>query len=281
MKKRLKKKQVKKALQKKAMPYASKLGLSKKDVEKANIKTLENIPKKAKSEQRKKQRKALYEKKINLLKQQGYDTSRLTKKESEHIRLKDIQNKKVRLKDYPQLFDFNKVKKFSPNRHFYISYWDYTGERSFEDILSDFQNLSDDELLKRLKNIVNMPKTFSKYLVGSGSSGSAGEAVFYHGDSDIIKRFDRDMKNDDERWKNHPKRKRHGGQFKGHQVLTDENGHIDIGEATGHSLLVIINAVMRNVTEENRDIFYRDITTFLRRSFIDFYRLLPKLPYRK
>lgn len=279
MNKRQWKKQQKKTLQRDARRYQKILKLSDRDIKNASVDTLKSIPKKAKTVQRKQQRERLHDKKINLLKEKGFDTSSLTKKQVEHIHLKDIESNKIKLKDYPYLFDFNKVKKLPPNRHLYITYMDYSGERSFEEILRDYENMSDKRLLELLNHIVNMPKTFSRFF-NTGSSGSAGESKFYFGDKDVIKDFDRDVKQEDARWKNHPKRKRHTGAYKGHQTLTDEYGNIDIGEVTGHGLLVIMNAIMHNVTEEERDTFYRDITNFLRRSFVDFYRLLPKSPKR-
>ena len=257
------------------------LKVSDEQIEKASLRSLKSLSNKAvkiQAENRKKRRRENLQKnrtfKASVLKALGIDTVGLSVKQIDKVKLKDIETRQVTPENYPSLFyniDFNKVYKLPKNKNFYFAFRDYAGERSFNDILSDYEKLSDNELMERLESIVSLPATYKKGVAGT-SSGAAGDYKFQTASARTIMMFNHDK---DEQNKRKTKRKKHLGSYKGFQVLRS-GGTFVISEVTPHRLLVVANALMYNITELDRMTFYRNFYKAVNDAIPRLGKILPK-----
>lgn len=280
--KRQKKKQQKRLLQQQVKAQSKLLNINEKQVEKASYSTLKTLSEKAEKVQHKqrKQKRANSRRNTRLKKQKylesiGIDVWKLKVKDIDSVKIKDIEERRVNSSNYPDLFkgvfDYDKVYILPDNQHFFFAYRDFAGERSFEEILSQYENLPVDVLLNRLESIVNLPASYQKGISGS-SSGSAGDYKFQCADRKTIQMFNRETYNQNRR---KTKRKKHGGQYKGYQVLKSGR-NISIDKVTPRRLLVVANAIMHNVTELDRRTFYQNFYTAVSKTMPDFAKQLPK-----
>ena len=272
--KRQRKKQQKKVLQQKvAQDYSGKKrisNLSISELEKESKRQTEY--KRAKRLQKEREyKRELYNRKYDALKALNIDVSKLTKKQINSLKLKDLKNDNVNKYTYPQFYglhmlDFNKVYSLGGNK-LYLAFRDFTGETSLEEIISEFSGMSDAELLQNLEYLVNLPTLGG----GRGSSGAAGDYKFIIAPQAVIQDFQRETYNTNRR----KKTRLHKGQYKGFQVL--KNGRYSgFKNVTPHNMLVLANAIMSHVTELDRLNFYQRFYNDMCKYIPEFGDILPK-----
>lgn len=271
MNKRQKKKNLKKQLKKQV---ATSRKLTEKEIKKYDFNTLISISQaEEKRQQRKDAKKRLRNRKKQALEKQGINPFEFTLKEIDSIKVKDIENGYLDRKHYPRffenVFDFSKVYTLKNNEEMYIAFRDFAGETSLEQILSDYQNKSNDELLSLLEQIVREPKSYSKRSK-TGSSGSAGDYKFTVGQNISVFADRRDSYNSNRR----KRTKQVKGNYKGYQTL--KNGHYNtFKQFTPRAMLIVANAIMRNVTENDRFTFYESFYYEMCKHAPDFGEILP------
>ena len=272
--KRQRKKQQKKVLQQRvAQDYTG-----KKRISNLSIAELEQESKRqadyrrAKKLQKEREyKRSLYERKYNALKKKNIDVSKLTKKQIMSLKVKDIQNDNITKYNYPQFYglhmiDFNKVYSLGANK-MYLAFRDFTGETSLEEIISEFSNMSDADLLANLEYLVNLPTRGGGR---KGSNGVAGDYKFIIAPQAVIEDFQRDTYN-----KNRRKKTRlHKGQYKGYQVLK-HGRYSGFKNVTPHNMLVLANAIMSHVTEQDRLNFYQRFYIDMGKYIPEFAEILP------
>ena len=199
---------------------------------------------------------------------------------------------------YPFLFEDNKVSKEVKKKvknigekvyklpegiGLYFAYMDISGEQDFEELLKRYNRKSTNDLIEKIKGLLNTLPQFDKELYKKSkgtegtSSGKCGVANFHLTKINTIKAIDReDNKEENLRMKNAPKRKRvHSGEHRFWQTLTDDNGNIYFTEFTLHKLLVVITAIMDNIFEVDRFDFYDDVDTQVTSYFEELADVLP------
>lgn len=238
----------------------------------------------------------------------GIDPKFLTTQNLRKVKVKDFPqgelNKKGTKKgninkiNYPFLFEENKVSKtvkkkvknigekvykLPQGKGLYFAYMDISGEQDFEELLKRYNRKSTNELLEKIKGLLNTLPQFDKELYKKSkgqegtSSGKCGVANFHLTDIDMIKNIDNaDRKDENRRLKNDPQRKRiHSDNAKYWQTLNDRNGNIYITEFTLHKLLVVITAILDNIFEVDRFDFYDDVYTQVTSYFEELADILP------
>ena len=199
---------------------------------------------------------------------------------------------------YPFLFEENKVSKEVKKKvknigekvyklpegiGLYFAYMDISGEQDFEQLLARYSRKSTNNLIEKIKGLLNTLPQFDKELYKKSkgsegtSSGKCGVANFHLTDINTIKMIDKyDNKQENLRMRNAPKRHRvHSGANRYWQTLTDDNGNIYFTEFTLHKLLVVITAIMDNIFEVDRFDFYDDVYTQVTSYFEELADVLP------
>ena len=198
---------------------------------------------------------------------------------------------------YPFLFEENKVSKTVKKKvknigekvyklpegiGLYFAYMDISGEQDFEQLLARYNRKSTNELIEKIKGLLNTLPQFDKELykkskgTEGNSSGKCGVANFHLTDIETIKSIDNYDKRESSRMRNAPQRKRvHSGDNRFWQTLTDDNGNIYFTEFTLHKLLVVITAIMDNIFEVDRFDFYDDVYTQVTSYFEELADVLP------
>ena len=237
----------------------------------------------------------------------GIDPKFLTTQNLRKVKVKDFPKGEVNKKGtkqgninkitYPFLFEENKVSKTVKKKvknigekvyklpegiGLYFAYMDISGEQDFEQLLARYNRKSTNDLIEKIKGLLNTLPQFDKDLYkkskGSegNSSGKCGVANFHLTDIDTIKRLDDYDKRESSRMRNAPQRKRvHSGDNRYWQTLTDDNGNIYFREFTLHKLLVVITAIMDNIFEVDRFDFYDDVYTQVTSYFEELADVLP------
>ena len=250
----------------------------------------------------------LTSKKYFALLELGIDPKFLTTQNLRKVKVKDFPkgnlNKKGTKKgninkiNYPFLFEENKVTrevkkkvkkiggkvyKLPEGVGLYFAYMDISGEQDFEELLTRYNRKSTNELIEKVKGLLNTLPQFDKELYKKSkgtdgtSSGKCGVANFHLTDIETIKMIDDyDNKKENLRMRNAPERKRvHSGNNRYWQTLTDDNGNIYFTEFTLHKLLVVITAIMDNIFEVDRFDFYDDVYTQVTSYFEELADVLP------
>ena len=250
----------------------------------------------------------LTSKKYFALLELGIEPKFLTTKNLRKVKVKDfpkgVLNKKgtkqgnINKITYPFLFEDNKVSKEVKKKvknigekvyklpegiGLYFAYMDISGEQDFEQLLKRYNRKTTNELLEKIKGLLNTLPQFDKELYKKSkgsegtSSGKCGVANFHLTDINTIKMIDKyDNKQENLRMRNAPKRKRvHSGDNRYWQTLTDDNGNIYFTEFTLHKLLVVITAIMDNIFEVDRFDFYDDVYTQVTSYFEELADVLP------
>ena len=237
----------------------------------------------------------------------GIDTKFLTTQNLRKVKVKDFPKGDVNKKGtrqgninkitYPFLYEENKVTKtvkkkvknigekvykLPEGKGLYFAYMDISGEQDFEQLLARYNRKSTNDLIEKIKGLLNTLPQFDKELYKKSkgsegtSSGKCGVANFHLAPIDTIKSIDAYDKRESSRMKNAPKRKRvHTGQNRYWQTLTDDKGNIYFTEFTLHKLLVVITAIMDNIFEVDRFDFYDDVYTHVTTYFEELADVLP------
>lgn len=271
----------KKALLRKLSPKRELVNVTEKQLQRASLKTLQSLTEKADKVQkvnrlkrRNERREELYNEKKIALDRMGIDVNRLTKRQIMSVKLKDIQERNINEESYPSIWyaiNFDKTYILPKDSYLFFEFRDFAGERSFDDILDDFEKMTPEQLLLSLKTIVEMPHSYNKK-TRSGSSGVAGDYKFIASTDENIYLFHQEI---NEELENKTHRKRHTGMFKGFQRLYS-NGSPIIRKATPRRLLVVANAMMYNITEIDRDSFYKQFYWAMKKAIPELFRILPK-----
>lgn len=232
------------------------------------------------------------------LEKQGYTDAmkrgKISDKQIDSIKLKDIESGRISRENYPFLyyntkFNFDKVYRLPDNKRLYVAFRDFQGELDIEDAMREFSRYSNDELLTFLEGIAETPPSYQKGVSGS-SSGRAGAYKFVMADQEVIKMFNQESYNETRKDKRalkaqqtgkaqRKKRRQHfKGDTVGYQVIKDGN-RVSHDEVTPRNLLIMANAIMYNVTEQDRTAFYRRFYTDITRSVPDMLEVLPKPKY--
>ena len=250
----------------------------------------------------------LTSKKYFALLELGIDPKFLTTQNLRKVKVKDFPKGEVNKKGtkqgninkitYPFLFEENKVSKEVKKKvknigekvyklpegiGLYFAYMDISGEQDFEQLLARYNRKSTNDLIEKIKGLLNTLPQFDKdlYKKSKGtegtSSGKCGVANFHLTDINTIKIIDMfDNKQENLRMRNGPERRRvHSGNNRYWQTLTDDNGNIYFTEFTLHKLLVVITAIMDNIFEVDRFDFYDDVYTQVTSYFEELADVLP------
>ena len=249
----------------------------------------------------------LTSKKYFALLELGIETKFLTTQNLRKVKVKDFPKGEINKKgtkkgninkiNYPFLFEENKVSKTVKKKvknigekvyklpegiGIYFAYMDISGEQDFEQLLTRYNRKSTNELIEKVKGLLNTLPQFDKELYKKSkgtegtSSGKCGVANFHLTDINTIKTIDDYDKRESSRMSNAPQRKRvHTGQNRYWQTLTDDNGNIYFTEFTLHKLLVVVTAIMDNIFEVDRFDFYDDVYTQVTSYFEELADVLP------
>ena len=250
----------------------------------------------------------LTSKKYFALLELGIEPKFLTTQNLRKVKVKDFPKGEVNKKGtkqgninkitYPFLFEENKVTKEVKKKvkkiggkvyklpegvGLYFAYMDISGEQDFEQLLARYNRKSTNDLIEKIKGLLNTLPQFDKELYKKSkgtegtSSGKCGVANFHLTDIETIKTIDTyDNKKENLRMTNAPERKRvHSGNNRYWQTLTDDNGNIYFTEFTLHKLLVVITAIMDNIFEVDRFDFYDDVYTQVTAYFEELADVLP------
>ena len=249
----------------------------------------------------------LTSKKYFALLELGIDPKFLTTQNLRKVKVKDFPKGELNKKGtkqgninkitYPFLFEENKLSKTVKKKvknigekvyklpkgiGLYFAYMDISGEQDFEQLLARYNRKSTNNLIEKIKGLLNTLPQFDKALYKKSkgtegtSSGKCGVANFHLTDINTIKRLDDYDKRESSRMRNAPKRKRvHSGDNRYWQTLTDDNGNIYFTEFTLHKLLVVITAIMDNIFEVDRFDFYDDVYTQVTSYFEELADVLP------
>ena len=305
--KRQKKKNLKKLQQQQTLKRRKNLKNVSRETSKTNV-SRETSKYKSKSKSSKYQDQLKFtSKKYFALLELGIDPKFLTTQNLRKVKVKDFPQGEINKKGskqgninkitYPFLFEENKVSKTVKKKvknigekvyklpegiGLYFAYMDISGEQDFEQLLARYNRKSTNDLIEKIKGLLNTLPQFDKELYKKSkgsegtSSGKCGVANFHLAPIDTIKSIDAYDKRESSRMRNNPQRKRvHTGQNRYWQTLTDDNGNIYFTEFTLHKLLVVITAIMDNIFEVDRFDFYDDVYTQVTSYFEELADVLP------
>ncbi len=284
-----------------------------KSVSRETLKTKSNVSRET-SKYKSKSKSSKYQDQLKLtskkyfaLLELGIDTKFLTTQNLRKVKVKDFPQGELNKKGtkqgninkitYPFLFEENKVSKEVKKKvkniaekvyklpegiGLYFAYMDISGEQDFEQLLARYNRKSTNDLIEKIKGLLNTLPQFDKELYKKSkgtegtSSGKCGVANFHLAPIDTIKSIDDYDKRESSRMRNAPERKRvHSGNNRYWQTLTDDNGNIYFTEFTLHKLLVVVTAIMDNIFEVDRFDFYDDVYTQVTSYFEELADVLP------
>ena len=216
---------------------------------------------------------------------------KISNKKIDSIKLSDIENGRVNRETYPWLFydttfNFDKVYQFKNGKRMFVAFRDYQGELDIEDALNQFSRYSNGELLDFLQGIVETPPTYQRGVSGS-SSGKAGGFRFMVADQGVIEMFNKDAyqqtvkdrrakkSQDSGKTRRKKRRQQYKGENVGFQVLKDGR-RVSYDKVTPRNLLIMANAIMYNVTEQDRLTFYTRFYTDVTKDIPEMIQILPK-----
>lgn len=211
-----------------------------------------------------------------------------TAKFIDSLKLEDLKKGKYKRRDLLEYipedkrkpidtFDFEKEYEIPGGKKLHFAFRALNGEKDIEEELRRFSRYSNEELIDFLRSIKNMPLTASKRQKGKkgrsvGSSGQAGEAMIKLNSQDALKDVYGKEYNDDRRANNFSKllaktAKKKGVDFQHSGVdyhwqsikQKDDQGRLKAyTKISARKLLIIGNAILWNITERDRQGFYRE-----------------------
>lgn len=198
----------------------------------------------------------------------------------DRISLKDIENGNFSIADFPGIYnentiDFDKEYSVPDGKRIYFAFRALNGEIDISEELQRYSKYSNTELINNLKSLKNKPLTATRNKKGSkgkniGSSGKAGEGQVSLLSTNSFQSLYNENYNANRRANTHAKKLSKNSQKKGisfqHSGIDYHWQYIsqsfDGNRATGYSkisirkLLVIGNAVMDNIREDDRKGWY-------------------------
>lgn len=179
------------------------------------------------------------------------------------IKQSDVSSQKAtdsiinRLRDSGYDVDWNRV--YYLDEPILFMYRDITQETNLATIIRDYLTLPIDALLRELFRIVQLPQTYVGK--GSNSSGGCGQGKVYMGDDNDY-RYNWDEMNEKTKWRDNRKRKYKGGHHKKYLKYDKINGG-NITKTTLKNLIAIAVAILNNIFEGERPVFYNDFRALL------------------
>lgn len=170
-------------------------------------------------------------------------------------------------------FDYDRVYTIPGKYYMSISYRDLTCEKSLNQILSKYGKMSNKELIKSLKRIVNRRGNFDYDLYKSSggkegtSNGVAGKANFRLGNIIDIQSDRYKQRNETETGRKRNEKRisqgkkplfTHEGKYDYYQDVTSK-GSPFIKTFTPRNLLVLFTGIMNNITEVEREDFWNSV----------------------
>ena len=248
------------------------------------------------NEKRKKAKQKYYKAKQQLdykkrsLEALGFDKKFLTTTNLRKVKMVDLEaykagdNYKLSVENYPFLypsygFDFDKIYSFG-DKGLYLAWLDFSGEFSVEDLIARFTTLSNETLIEILDGIVHQAPTYNKNAPNGGAGTSSGRAgsvnVGFHTDSTAKMMFDSDNRSIQKSLENEQKKRLHTGINKYYQTISGGDGNYTITEISGRKLLIVLNAIFYNITEDTRLNTYQTLYKGITSKVPDFKQILPK-----
>ena len=244
----------------------------------STIKAQEQVKKKNKNKSKEKYKKSLELQswKFHQLVSMGFKPEQLKSTYLRKIKKKDILNDNVTRENYPFLFDsfgfdFNKRYYFPDGKGWLVMFLDYTGENTLEELMYRFQRYSPETLITFLEGILSTPRIHDNSKKDSGSNGRAGEFRSHVFTDSVAKTVVNSLNSDLD--VNLEKKRYHNKTNRYWQHLS-ENGSYVVHSITPYECLVILNALMYNVTEQAWD-YYEGTYNALTNYFPDFKTFLP------
>ena len=199
------------------------------------------------------------------------------------------QNKK-----FTDTFDFEKVYQLPDNKKLYFSFRSLDGEFDIAEELNKYNTYTNNQLIAELRQIKEMPLTGSRMVKGKkgqnvGSSGKAGEGkTEYESQKSLYELFAVEY-NDNRRANTYVKNRAKSALEKGvtfqhtetdyhWQVICqidNEGRQRAYTEISPRKLLVIANAIMHNIKEDDRKGFYDDFYVKACEVIPDMQKILP------
>lgn len=195
---------------------------------------------------------------------------------------------------YTDTFNFDHVYTLPEKKKLFFSFRSLDGEFDISDELNKYNGYTNEQLIAELNQIKNMPLTGSRNVKGSkgrniGSSGKAGEATIkFDSQSSLFERYN-DEYNANRRTKAYIKKRSKSAEKKGvtfqhtetdyqWQVICQkdkEGKQRAYSEISPRKLLVIANAILHNIREDDRQGFYDDFYTKVCDAIPDMKKILP------
>lgn len=223
------------------------------------------------------------------LKALGFDEKFLKTTYLRKIKISDIEEYKkgneyaLGIEKYPFLyegygFDFDKVYSFG-TKGLYIAWLDYFGEETLENLMLRFNRYSNETLIQFLEGIVRTKPTYDKNAPNKGAGTSSGRAGgvntgFYSEEAAKIM-YDSDNRRIDSFYQNENKKRAHTITNKYYQLATTGD-NFTIKEINGRQLLVLLNAIFYNITEDDRHSIYETLYSGIVKRVEPFKRILPE-----
>lgn len=232
-------------------------------------------------------------------------TKKPTAKFLDSLDLDKLKNRQYSRKDFLEYipeknrvvtdtFDFDYEYKLPEKQKLYFSFRSLDGEFDIADELNKYNAYTNEQLISELNQIKNMPLTGSRNVKGFkgrniGSSGKAGQATIkYDSQSSLYERYT-DEYNANRRAKSYVKKRSKSAEKKGvtfqhteidyhWQVICqiDKDGKQRAYEKISpRKLLVIANAIMHNIREDDRTSFYDDFYAKVCDAIPDMKKILP------
>ena len=246
--------------------------------------------KRDKSKQKYDKAKDLLDYKRESLRALGFDekflkTSYLRKvKKADIDAFKNGDESALSIENYPFLydsygFDFDKVYHFG-NEGLYIAWLDYTGESTIEEVMHRFVTLSNETLIQILDGIVHQKETYDKNAPNNGAGTSSGRAggvnTGFFKDNTAKLMFDSDNAGIKKAYEHEDKKRIHTATNKYYQTITGGGGDYTIKAISGRKLLIVLNAVFYNITEDTRLSTYKTMYNGIIKRVPQFKNILPE-----
>lgn len=178
-----------------------------------------------------------------------------------------------------QSFDFYKIYECKNGNRLYFAYQDWTGDLpSFLENVNTYLSYNGESLLSFLEGAIRIPQTGKKGVSGS-SSGKPATYRFQCGKQEIISTFHKDTYNYKKKKSKRKKKDKYGHTLdykQPFQVLKTPNGRNSIDRTTAHNLLAVVNAILYNINELDRQAFYSEFYPAINRVLPEIGKILPK-----
>lgn len=255
-----------------------------------------NHEKQIKQNKARKKAKEKYQKSLDLLeykreslKALGFEERLLTTTNLRKVKKADIDSYKwgkdeaLSREKYPFIyptieFDFNKVYSFG-KQGLYLAWLDYFGEHTLDEICKPFKKYENETLITFLDGIVHQAQTYNKDAPNNGAGTSSGRAgglnSGFYSDNVAKIMYESDNRGIDKFLDSHEKKRLHTGSNKYYQLAVG-GGEYTIKTISGRQLLILLNGIFYNITEQDRMSEYITLYNGITSRIPDFKMILPE-----